>query len=65
MHAEVANGHLQVYPENEQEEAELMRFHKAKLNRKAGALFQKVKAGQTLPVKKLIMIQITKKGVKI
>ena len=65
MWAEVKNGHLQVYPEGEQEEQDLMGFHKTKLNRKVGALFQKVKAGQILPARKLIMIQITKKGVKV
>lgn len=65
MRAEVVKDHLQVYAENEQEEQDLMGFHKTKLNRKVGALFQKVKAGQRLPVKKLVMIQITKKGVKV
>lgn len=65
MRAEVANGFLQVYPEGDQEEQDLMGFHKTKINRKVGALFQKVKGGRPLPVKKLIMIQITKKGVKV
>ena len=65
MRAEVVNGFLQVYPQSEQEEQDLMGFHKTKINRKVGALFQKVKGGQKLPVRKLVMIQVTKKGVKV
>lgn len=65
MRAEVVNDFLQIYPENEKEETDLVGFHKTKLNRKVGALFQKVKDGKKLPVRKLIMIQITKKGVKV
>lgn len=65
MKAEVKNGHLQVYPENDQDRDDLMAFYRSKLNRKVGALFQRVKDGVVLPEKTLIMIQITKKGVKV
>lgn len=54
-----------IYADNPAEEEILLRFHRKGVNKIVGALFQKVRDGVKLPRKELIMIQITRRDVKV
>ena len=62
MKADIQNGHLQIYPETEEESKGLEEFHRDGVNEQAGCLYQKVVNGVELPEKVLVMLQITRKG---
>ena len=62
MKADIQNGHLQIYPETEEESRDLEQFHLSGVNSRAGCLYQKVVNGVELPAKVLVMLQITRKG---
>lgn len=63
MKAEIVGGqHIQIYPENADEEKVLRRFQKEGANEVVGGTYQKIKNGVALPEKKLVMLQFTVKG---
>ena len=60
--AEVVNGHLCIYPQTAEAEATLLEFIKTGVNEQAGAIYLKQKDGVTLDPKRLVFMQVTKKG---
>ncbi len=62
MRAEIVGGHIQVYPEDSEEEKVLRKFQEQGVNETVGAQFQTVRDGVKLPEKELVMLQITVKG---
>jgi hypothetical protein len=62
MRADIVNGHLQIYPENEEEMLRLTRFIRLGLNEKVGHVIRTVRDGMKLENPELCFIQITLKG---
>lgn len=60
--ADIINGNLHIYPQTEEAEAALMEFINTGVNEQVGAIYLKVKDGVPLEKKKLVFMQVTKKG---